>query len=123
MEQAVILIVDDNQPYREQLQRTIKNISPYVTTYEAENTQKALSLLQRITPQLVFVDVVLDEDDGISCTRQIKAHTPSCRVILISAYPDREFHRRGLEAGATAFLDKKDLNALALQQIIKDVIV
>jgi CheY-like chemotaxis protein len=28
-------------------------------------------------------------------------------VVLISAYPDREFHRQGLEAGAAAFLDKK----------------
>jgi hypothetical protein len=41
---------------------------------------------------------------------------------LISAYPDREFHRLGLEAGAVAFLDKKDLNTDVLRQIIQDSI-
>jgi hypothetical protein len=43
--------------------------------------------------------------------------------VLISAYPDREFHRLGLEAGAVAFLDKKDLDTETLRQIINDVIV
>jgi hypothetical protein len=42
---------------------------------------------------------------------------------LISAYPDREFHRLGLEAGAAAFVDKKDLDAGSLQQMISDIII
>jgi hypothetical protein len=43
-------------------------------------------------------------------------------VVLISAYPDREFHRQGLEAGAVAFLDKKDLDVATLRQVVDDVI-
>ena len=70
----------------------------------------------------MLVDVVLGDEDGIQCTRRIKAISPPARIILISAYPDREFHRRGLEAGAVAFLDKKDLDAAALRQVIEDVI-
>jgi DNA-binding NarL/FixJ family response regulator len=69
------------------------------------------------------VDVVLGDEDGIRCTRRIKAQLPSARVVLISAYPDREFHRRGLEAGAMAFLDKKDLDAATLHQMIEDSLV
>ena len=41
----------------------------------------------------------------------------------MSAYPDREFHRRGLEAGAMAFLDKKDLDAATLHHILEDIFV
>jgi hypothetical protein len=41
---------------------------------------------------------------------------------LISAYPDREFHRLGLESGAIAFLDKKDLDLPAIKQVIDDII-
>ncbi len=83
---------------------------------------EATHLIQRVTPQLAFVDVVLGEEDGIRCTRRIKALSPQSRIILISAYPDREFHRLGLEAGAVAFLDKKDLDAATLRQVIEDVI-
>jgi len=47
---------------------------------------------------------------------------PQIRVVLISAYPDREFHRQGLEAGAVAFLDKKDLDVATLCQVVDDII-
>jgi DNA-binding NarL/FixJ family response regulator len=47
---------------------------------------------------------------------------PQSRVILISAYPDHEFRRLGMEAGAAAFLDKKDLDAATMRQMIDDVL-
>jgi DNA-binding NarL/FixJ family response regulator len=82
----------------------------------------AIHLSQSVNPRLILVDVVLgDSEDGIRCTRRIKAVAPEARVVLISAYPDREFHRLGLEAGAVAFLDKKDLDASTLRQVIKDL--
>ena len=69
-----------------------------------------------------LVDLVLGDENGIHCTQQLKASVPETRVILISAYPDREFHRRGLEAGAIAFLDKKDLDINTLRQVVDDAI-
>jgi DNA-binding NarL/FixJ family response regulator len=116
-----VLLVDDNARYRRRLQRTIGKVHPRATIYEATNTAEATQLAQRVTPQLILVDVILDEEDGIRCTRRIKAMSPTSRIILISAYPDREFHRRGLEAGAVAFVDKKDLNAATFRQIIDDL--
>ncbi|MCA9933878.1 MAG: response regulator [Ardenticatenaceae bacterium] len=121
-QQASILIVDDNQRYRQQLRRMVGRIYPQAMIYEAANTQDALHLVQRLSPQLVFVDVVLGDESGIRCTRQIKTQSHHSRVILMSAYPDREFHRLGLEAGAKALLDKKDLDAATLFQIITDAI-
>ena len=119
---VAVLLVDDNARYRRQLRRMIGKISPQATIYEAENIGEAVQLAERVTPQLALVDVILGEEDGIRCTRRIKALSPKSRVILISAYPDREFHRLGLEAGAVAFLDKKDLETATLQHIIDDVI-
>ena len=43
-------------------------------------------------------------------------------MVLISAYPDREFRRLGLAAGAVAFLDKKDLDAAAVRQVVEDAL-
>jgi DNA-binding NarL/FixJ family response regulator len=117
-----ILLVDDNPRYRRQLRRMIGRVSPQATIYEAGNIQEAIHLTQRVSPRLALVDVVLsDTEDGIRCTRRIKALSPASRIVLISAYPDREFHRRGLEAGAVAFLDKKNLDKATLRQIIDDM--
>lgn len=117
-----ILVVDDNQRYRQQLRRMVGRIYPQAMLYEAENSDDALHLVRRTAPQLAFVDVVLGDESGIRCTRLIKGLSRQVRVILMSAYPDREFHRMGLEAGANAFLDKKDLDAATLYQIITDTI-
>jgi DNA-binding NarL/FixJ family response regulator len=116
----IILIVDDNTRYREQLTRTIRSLSPQTMIYEAENTRQALDLLHRVKPRLVLVDVVLGDESGIHCTHQITTQFPLSRVILISAYPDSEFRRLGLEAGAVAFLDKKTLDTATLRQVIDD---
>lgn len=46
---------------------------------------------------------------------------PHSRIVLISAYPDHEFHRQGLESGAVAFLDKRNLDLPTLRQVIDDI--
>ena len=120
--QASILVVDDNSRYRHQLQRMVGKIRPDALIYEAETIKEAVAQAQHISPKLVLVDVVLGDEDGIHCTRRIKIVSPKSRIILISAYPDREFHRRGLEAGAIAFLDKKDLDTKALRQVVNDIL-
>jgi DNA-binding NarL/FixJ family response regulator len=119
--QVSVLLVDDNAPYRHRMRRMIGKIYPQAMLYEAKDTEEALSLIQHVAPQLAFVDVVLGDQSGIQCTRRMKAALPRLRIILISAYPDRESHRQGLEAGAVAFLDKKDLDAATLRQVIEDV--
>ncbi len=117
-----ILLVDDNIRYLRQLQRLLGKVYPQAVLYEAESIVMAVQLAQRIYPQLVLVDVVLGDEDGIRCARRIKAVSPQSRIVTISAYPDREFHRLSLEAGAVAFLDKKDLDAATLQHVIEDII-
>jgi DNA-binding NarL/FixJ family response regulator len=116
-----ILVVDDNARYRKQLQAMIGKLCPQATIYESEGIQDTVQLVQRIEPKLVLMDVVLGDEDGIACARRIKTICPQSRIILISAYPDREFHRLGLQAGAVAFLDKKDLDSSVLKQVLNDI--
>lgn len=118
--QFKLLLVEDSNRYRVQLHRMIGRAHPQAVIYEADNTNEALRMAKYLHLSLILVDVVLGDEDGIRCTRRLKAQDPDARVILISAYPDREFHRLGLEAGAIAFLDKKDLNTEVLRQIIQD---
>jgi DNA-binding NarL/FixJ family response regulator len=117
-----IMVIDDNGRYRGNLLRMIGKVCPRATIFEAENIENAVQMAGRIAPQLVFIDVVLGDEDGLRCARRVKAVSPSSRIVLISAYPDREFHRLGLESGAIAFLDKKDLDLPVLKQVIEDII-
>ncbi len=120
-QEVTILVVDDNQRYLSQIQRMLARVCPRAVLYEADSTLGAQRLSQKIQPDLVFVDVVLGEDDGIRCARRIKAVSKETRIIMISAYPDREFRRLSMEAGAVAFLDKKDLDTRSLKQVVEDI--
>jgi DNA-binding NarL/FixJ family response regulator len=117
-----VLLVDDNPRYRQQLSRMIGKTYTGALLYEADDVSEAVRLAESVKPQLALIDVVLTDEDGIYCTRRVKAVSPATRVVLISAYPDREFHRLGLNAGAVAFLDKKDLDAAAVRQVIDDAL-
>ena len=117
-----VLVVDDNNRYRQQLCRLIGKLYPSSLLYEAENVSEALSLGEQIQPHLALIDVVLEDDDGIQCARRLRAISPSTRMVVISAYPDREFRRQALSAGAIAFLDKKDLDTATIRQVLEDVL-
>ncbi|PWH15708.1 MAG: DNA-binding response regulator [Anaerolineae bacterium] len=117
-----VLLVDDNPRYRAQLGKLVGRVSPAAVLYEAEDSTEATRLAGQVKPKLAFIDVVLREEDGIQCARRIKTVSPQTRIILISAYPDREFRRLGLNAGAVAFLDKKDIDAATVRQLVNDAL-
>lgn len=121
--QVNLLLVDDNARYRTRLRAMVARACPSAAIYEADSTPRALQLIRRATIHLALVDVVLGDENGIQCTRAVRALSPATRVVLISAYPDQEFHRSGLQAGACAFLDKKALDIATLRQIINDVVM
>ncbi len=117
-----VLLVDDNPRYRAQLGKLLKRNCPESEIYEAEDADEAVRICEQSRPKLAFIDVVLRDEDGIQCARRIKAVSPETRSILISAYPDREFHRLGQSAGAVAFLDKKDIDTATIRQVIEDAL-
>jgi DNA-binding NarL/FixJ family response regulator len=117
-----VLVVDDNARYRQQLTRLIGKTFPEVLVYEAEDMGECLRLAERARPHLALIDVVLRDEDGIQCARRLRAISPATRLVLISAYPDREFRRLGLNAGAVAFLDKKDIDAATVRQVVEDAL-
>jgi DNA-binding NarL/FixJ family response regulator len=120
--ELTVLVVDDNVRYRQQLTHIIGKICPTSILYEARNIAEAINLGQQVHPQLALIDVVLEDEDGIQCARQLRNVSPSTRMVVVSAYPDRGFRKQALSAGAVAFVDKKDLDTASLRQVIEDAL-
>jgi DNA-binding NarL/FixJ family response regulator len=118
-----LLLVDDNARYRNRLRHMVARAHAQTEIYEAGSIQNAVRLVQSAIIHLALIDVVLGDESGIQCVRRLHAVSPATRIVLISAYPDQEFHRSGLQAGACAFLDKKDLDISSLRHIIQDIVV
>lgn len=101
-----VLIVDDHPIVRQGL-RTLLELQDDITVAgEAVNGKTAVELTARLKPDVVLMDLVMPELDGISATRQIKALQQATRVIALTSFVEDEKVIPAIQAGAVSFLLK-----------------
>jgi adenylate cyclase len=106
IEQAHILIVDDDTSIRRMLQLLLSETGYRVST--ATSGEEALAYMELVTPDLVLMDLMLPGINGQQVTEQIKAQPdkPFVPVILVTARNDPKSKVTALDAGADDFLVK-----------------
>ena len=101
-----VLIVEDSIVFRETLARILANSFPSATVTEAANGREAFSAIKAKTPELIFMDIGLPEENGIQLTQKIKNDFPEIAIIVISNYDTTDYEKAALGAGATVFMSK-----------------
>jgi len=99
-----ILIADDEAVIRLGL-RTMLEAQGYRVVGEAADGSRALDLVSRLKPDLVFLDIKMPGVDGVQAARRLQrdGNTP---VVILTAYSDREFVDSAKGAGVLAYLVK-----------------
>lgn len=100
-----ILIVDDTAFMRKVLQNILDDIG-IDTVYTAENGEEAVDVYLDKKPDLVLLDIVMEEMDGIEALKAIKKHDPDAQVLMISAVTQVYRINEAIEAGAEGFITK-----------------
>ncbi|MCE2851846.1 MAG: response regulator [Roseiflexaceae bacterium] len=98
-----VLVVDDEVPLRELIRAYLER-EGYVV-HEADNGRDALSVLARVQPDVVVLDLMLPEIDGIEVCRRVRA-TSDVYIIMLTARADEVDRVVGLEVGADDYLTK-----------------
>lgn len=75
-----ILVIDDSPLVRDLIKQTLYNKD--ITIFEASNGEEALSLLKKIKPDLILLDVMMPDMDGISFMKKFN-ELSSCRAIPV----------------------------------------
>jgi len=101
-----VLITDDQQIVRATLRGLLEPLG--YTIFEAERGAEALSLLDRVLPDVLLLDLMMPEMDGFEVLRRLRSDPRwlDLPVLLVTSLDDRKSRLRGLELGADDFLTK-----------------
>jgi two-component system chemotaxis response regulator CheY len=102
---AKVLIVDDALFMRNML-RNIFSESGFDIVGEAQNGNEAIEMYQRLKPDLVTMDIVMPEKNGIEALKEIMAADGTARIVICSALGQESLIMEALEAGARDFIVK-----------------
>ncbi|MCB1905172.1 MAG: response regulator transcription factor [Gammaproteobacteria bacterium] len=103
-----ILVVDDHKIVREGLRSLIEDDGSHEVVGEASNGREALKLARQLNPDLVIMDVAMNEMNGIDATRQLTRTMPEVKVLVLSMHSDSRYVKQMLEAGAMGYLVKEN---------------
>ena len=106
MTQTRVLIVDDQEPFREAARLVVELTDGFEVVGEAESGEAGVTAARELTPDLVLMDVNLGDIDGTEATRRILAELPRTIVFLVSTYEPAEYEPKAAECGAAAYIPK-----------------
>lgn len=115
-----VLIVDDHAVVREGLRTFLGMLPDIELVGEAASGREALEAAAKKKPDVVLMDLVMPEMDGIEATRQIRAAHPEVRVIVLTSFAEETKIFPAIRAGATGYL-LKDVKPAELADTIRAV--
>lgn len=98
------MVVEDEGVANELLSSTFKNFFSEVSS--AFNGKEALEMYDRLRPDIVFVDIVMPEMDGIELSRKLREIDPNQIIIVISASNDIQKISESIDIGVNSFIQK-----------------
>ncbi len=113
-----VMIVDDHAMVRRGLSTFLKVKPDLELVGEARNGQESLQVCEQVRPDVVLMDLVMPEMDGMTATRAIRDRWPQVQIIALTSFQERDLVQRALQAGAISYL-LKNVSANDLAEAIR----
>ena len=101
-----LLIADDVAQVRQDLRLALELAGGLHVIGEAADGQTAVTLAERLQPDVILMDLEMPVLDGYQAARQIKDRCPACRVVALTVHGDEASRLRAFAQGVDAFVVK-----------------
>ncbi|MFC3883885.1 response regulator [Bacillus songklensis] len=98
-----VLIADDHHVVRRGLLFFLKTQKDIEVIGEAKDGAEAVELAQKLHPDVVLMDLVMPNMDGIEATKKLKELMPSTKVLILTSFSDQDHVIQGIRAGAVGY--------------------
>ena len=116
-----LLIADDHPMVRAGLRELLKEDRSITEVGEAASGNETLERLRERRWDLLILDINMPDRSGLDILKHVRSGFPDTRVLVISAYPERQYARNVLRAGASGYL-AKDTASEELMRAVRMVI-
>src|SRR5574343_1095486 len=100
-----VVLAEDNDMMRSILRGMLRGDS-YEIVGEARNGLMAVELAERLKPDIMCLDVVMPEKDGLQALAEIKTALPQIEIVMVTASSDPETVQEAIQNGASGFIIK-----------------
>jgi two-component system response regulator NreC len=101
-----LLLVDDHEVVRTGLRMLLENHEDLTIVGEADDAHNALSLIPKINPDIVIMDITLPDMSGIEATKVIKKKYPDIQIVALTIHEDEKYFFEMLKSGASGYVPK-----------------
>ena len=104
-----ILLVDDHAILRDGLRALLSYYPDIEVVGEAEDGLQAVDCVERLSPDIVLMDIAMPIMNGLEATRRIRQRYPETRVLILTQYEDQPYVLSLLQAGVSGYVLKRAL--------------
>ena len=109
-----VIVVDDHAVVRSGIEYSLMAIDDIELVGTADKGADAVRLCEELQPDVVLMDMMMPEMDGVSATRAVLKRCPAVRVIALTSFQEGSLVQKALQAGAISYLLKDvDMKQLA----------
>jgi len=101
-----VFIVDDSSLMRERLTTMLSELPEVEVVGQAQDALEAVSLIRKLKPDAVILDIRMPRGNGIDVLEKIKRFQSAPLVIVFTNYPYPQYRKRCMKAGADFFFEK-----------------
>lgn len=101
-----VLLVDDHAVVRAGLKAVLGTAKDIDVVGEAKNGKEALAQAERLHPDVIVMDLSMDEMDGATATKALTASGSTSKILILTMHTEDEYLVPALEAGASGYLVK-----------------
>ncbi len=114
-----VLIIEDNQIFREAFKTVLQDRLPSLVIEEAGNGEEALQKINGAPPDLIFADMRLAEMNGLDLAQKIKKDFPRIRIAMLTGYDFPEYRRKASQYGVDRYFVKDSLDWKEVEDFVQ----
>jgi len=103
-----VFVVDDHPAIREALAAVIGSKIDMRLVGESATAQEALRRVEQTSPDVVVVDISLEDAHGLDLVEELRSRHPDLRVVVFSMYDESVYAERAIRAGASGYVMKSE---------------